>query len=274
MVPRSSVGITLLLAACSLVPLLSAQKNDSLPKIKIYFPSGISIENVWLAYSLFGPNGGRIYIGLQGSSDWPAPSFDPVNGQGHVVEPKSYPDHYYEVITHEDRSRVNHFKALAWTKGCQMMAFDAAIETDDIELPFTCIPLKNITLTGHVKGVDFGGKPSRLTVWYHALQWGYLNVCETLCAISSPGIQILSLAAAEVKSDGSFKIDLPDFAADPIASGDSSAEFELMDYKTNLVSEPEIWKAGLYGLRIAAAYPNDLTFVPFDPKVRPASPAR
>jgi hypothetical protein len=53
------------------------------------------LDNVWLEYGLFGPSGGRVFIGLRESVAWneSVPRFDPVGGQGHIVVPKGDSDY-------------------------------------------------------------------------------------------------------------------------------------------------------------------------------------
>ncbi len=256
----------------------SAQAKSS-PKIRISFPSGISLDNVWLEYGLFGPSGGRVYIGLPGSSAVSGiiPPFDAVGGQGHVVEPKGYPDHYYEVVALEDGNAVDRFKALAWARGCRMVTFDAVVGTEDVVLPFTCTPLKSFALAGHVQRVDFGGQSgSEVSVGYQTfLSCSFLTVCKDgPCFMSCGGMQIPAVATAKINADGTFKIELPNFAVDPFASSDNSAEFEFSlndvvlapgqpNYR-HMPLEPESkdLRSQIGGLKLAATYPSDLILVP------------
>jgi hypothetical protein len=277
MVGRSIAAIALPMLFSSFMSAQASQRSTQAskgpPKIRVAFPSGISLDNVWLGYGLFGPNGGRVYIGLPGSL------FNPVRGQGRVVEPKLYPDHYYEVVALEDGNPVDHFKALAWARGCQMVAFDVAVGKDDTVLAFTCTPLKSITLAGHVQQVDFGGQSPTLTVGFDSvLLLLNLNLCTNGCELNGPELQIPDIATAEVARDGSFKVDLPDFALDPLVSGDSSAEFLFYLTDRQIALEPQAGdlRFAMRGLKVETTYPSNLVFVPrqYNSKPSSASPTR
>jgi hypothetical protein len=105
----------------------------------------------------------------------------------------------------------------------------------------------------------------------------FFTVCENSrgCGISCAGDTILKVATAEVGADGTFKIELPDFGADPIASPVSNTEFVFslkdislapghINYR-QIALEPESndfrSQTGLGGLRIAESYPSGLIFV-------------
>jgi hypothetical protein len=244
-------GIALIVfTAYSLDAQTSANAEDGPPRIKIYFPSSISMENVWLEYTMFSPSGASIYVGLSDSRHLFASRFDPGGNEGHIVEPKSYPDHYYEVAALQDGYPAKRFKALAWSKGCQVVTFDVAVDTTDLALPFTCTPLRNVILTGRVKGIDSDSLPGTITATYN---FDAIAQSETV-------------ATGEVHADGSFKIDLPDFSVDPTLSG-HLGEFQL-DLNHSIVLEPELEEWQMHGLRVASGYPNSLVLVRSTPPVR------
>lgn len=235
------------------------------PKIKIFFPSGISLENVWLVYGLSGPKGRRAYRGLSGSPGWNSamPAFDPHAGQGRTVAATSSADHYYEIVALQDGNSVDHFMAIAWAKGCQMVSFSEVIGTNDLVLPFTCTPLGTVVLTGRLQGIELNGQSTRVTVWYGSIQIPVY--CDRLCVWDGPGQNIPNIASAPTQPDGSFKIVLPDFAHDPVVSGDPSGHFELnlKNPHKSIVPLSEDWQTQELGdLRVSSSYPSDMVFVP------------
>lgn len=244
------------------------------PKIKISFPPGISLEKVWLEYELFGPTDGRLYGGLTGSKAWTIPPFD--RGQGHIVEPQSF-DHYYEIVGLQDGQPVNRVKAMAWTKGCQIVTFDFAVGTTDVVFPFTCVPLKTIPLVGHIQRVDFIGKPDSLRLDYQSTKLPFF-FCEGFCKIIGPALRIPEVASATIAADGFFKVNIPDFAGDPFFSGDSSAELELSLTSSYMRVGPvaQDVRSKENGLKIASSYPSEMVFVPFQlgSKMPSGTPAR
>ena len=68
-------------------------------------------------------------------------------------------------------------------------------------------------------------------------------------------------------ADGTFEIDLPDFAADSVASGSEGGaelQFVLREVKGNTVAflapETETLRTITRGLKIVPSYPQDLVF--------------
>jgi len=254
-------------------PHTSSPSTQIPPTIKISFPRGISFENIWLEYGLYGPTGdGRNYNGLTGSKsisqlDW---------GQGHIV----VPDHSYEIVALRDGRPVNRFKALAWTRGCQVVTFDSVVAATDVVLRFSCVPLKRIPLAGRIQQVDFIGNPSSLRVGYlpSTLDRFFCDSLDPPCRIEGPPLQILEVATATIAFDGSFKVNVPDFAEDPFFSGDSNAEFELTLTSSYMRVGPEAenLRSEENGLKMASSYPSEIAFVPFHlgSKIPSGTPAR
>jgi hypothetical protein len=143
---------------------------------------------------------------------------------------------YYGVSFHADHSFVEvpttteRFTALVWAPGCTMKHFDVPVEKSDITLQFACDPLSTIPFNGRVKGIEVGDSAT-ISVSYTAV-----GICmwlddpdtkKNMFCCSCGGPQIWRIASAAVAPDGTFKLDLPDFGADPIVSGDGSAELEF-----------------------------------------------
>jgi hypothetical protein len=158
---------------------------------------------------------------------------------------------FFEIPAETDR-----FKALVWAPGCQMKHFDIAVEKSDIDLQFACEPLKTVRLLGRVKGVEIG---QNITVSANYMALGtcvWMDACKGPCMIHCGGPQIMSIATADVASDGSFKMDLPDLSADPIVANDPSAEVE---FRLNGVKQiPLLQPEGSQGttIKVAPSYPD------------------
>jgi len=197
------------------------------PPVKIIFDKSIPCDSVWIAYGVFSPHGGG-----HTSFDMPKPSRP-----------------YYEVwAALGDRVRI-----LVWAPGCMTKEFDLQFGGANGELEFTCDTLKNVTLAGRVRQVDMGGKSATISVAYDA-QWPcfFLTYCkERFCQVSCAW-QGIPIGTARVESDGTFKFELPDFSADPIAA-DGAFSFFIHTGKRTV---------SLESLRTAPSYPGDLTLVP------------
>jgi hypothetical protein len=161
----------------------------------------------------------------------------------------------------EIQAATDRFKALVWAPGCKMKEFDVPVESSDIELQFACDPLKTVTYRGRLKRGEQSGRET-ITANYMAF-----GTCVWMDAHTKPsfvhcgGPQIVDIATADVATDGSFKIDLPDFSADPIVSGDSTAEIEFRLNHSTLL-RPESSNSPQFG--ISATYPIETTFVPVE----------
>jgi hypothetical protein len=222
----------------------SSQTDRQLPKVRIVFADGVPYEKVWVGYGLFGPGGGRR------SFDVPRPSGAP----------------FYEVEPVVNGEAANRFKALVWAPGCKMKEFDVSLGTSNVELTFACEALKSVTLVGRVEQVDLGGKSGTISVAYDTVgPCLFLDTCTGGCPINCVGPPMPGIATAKLEADGAFKIQLPDFSADAIASGYSDAGFRFLVHGTQWVQmEPESkdFQSPSRGLRIASSYPRGLVFLP------------
>jgi hypothetical protein len=159
-----------------------------------------------------------------------------------------------------------------WTPGCKVKQFDVRVEKADIELQFGCEPLADITFFGRVKGADVAG--TKISVSYGGTKTcGWIGEDQTgsLRFIDCIGYQIVGIATAAVTPDGTFKMELPDFSADPIISDDSSSElaFGISGLKGVWLLQPEPTKrlsTKTMSIGVAPSYPGEITFlaVPFD----------
>ena len=237
-------------------------------KIRVAFPEGISTDDVWLAYGLYTP--GRIgrFIGLEG----PAArvkrfAVSPVSGQGHVVTPRDSPA-FYEIDALLGGERVERFQALVWAPGCKMMYFDVPAIIGDVEEHFVCSASREVALAGRVRGSHLEEKAATVWVSYYAGLSGcfLLHTCDKGCPINCFGTTILDIASATIGTDGSFKVELPDFSNDALVSrgGDVGFLFSVGENReSHICLEPESPEARflLGGLKIAPSYPGDLIFL-------------
>jgi len=166
------------------------------------------------------------------------------------------------------------FRALVWAPGCNMKHFDVPVEKSDIEMQFACDPLYTVPFYGRVKGVEVGSS-ARISLSYTAIgtcRWldGWTAASKKMFCCSCGGPQIWGIATAAVAADGTFKMELPDFGAEPIVSGDSSAEleFRISGLQGYFILEPQPSKGvetTAASIGVAPSYPEEVTFlaVPF-----------
>ncbi len=221
---------------------MSAQDGQAL-KIKIVFPEGLT-EKASMTY-------------LRRDEE-----------QGHSRR-------YYGVSFHADRSFVEvpptteRFTAMVWAPGCKMKHFDAPVEKSDVTLQFACDPLGTVPFYGRVTGVEVGDS-AKISVSYAAVgscMWlDDPDAKKNMFCCSCGGPQIWRIASAAVAPDGTFKMELPDFGADPIISADSSAEleFRISGLKGNFILQPQPAKGietKAVSIRVAPSYPAEVTFL-------------
>lgn len=243
--PHITVRVIRMLAAFVLLGTL-AQALDP-PKVRIHFPEG-HVAGAAMTYALHVSEPGHYYthFGVKMASD----------------------RSFFEIPAETDR-----FKALVWAPGCQMKQFDVAVQRSDIELQFVCDPLKTITLFGLVKRVEIGQSVT-VSLNYTAFSTCvWIDACKDMCVIHCGGPQITDIAVADVSSDGSFKMDVPDLSADPLVEHDSTAEleFRLTGVKNVPLLQPEGSKATT--IEVAPSYPK-IVLVPVKWEDFPKKPAQ
>ena len=190
---------------------------------------------------------------------------DAVPGNGH---------RYYGVTFHADHSFVEvpatteRFTALVWAPGCKMKHFDVPVEKSNITLQFACDSLGTVPFHGRVKGVEIGNS-AEISVSYTSMEtcmWlDDPDGKKTSFCCNCGGPQIWRIASAAVAPDGTFKMELPDFSADPIVSGDESAELEfriggLKDYFILQPQPPKGIETKATSIGVASSYPSEVTF--------------
>lgn len=165
------------------------------------------------------------------------------------------------IRTERENKIATSFRAIAYAPGCEFVT----IKVDDLssstrEAEFQCQRLSTTLFQGRVPASVMNGKDLQVQVLYvcnwagKALGFGHVAV--------SP----LVVAKVRVDTDGTFAIDLPDFAADPLWSSmadDAGLTFELIDAATgnqlNTLVPPQDISSGI-ALKVASTYPNQVEF--------------
>jgi len=151
------------------------------------------------------------------------------------------------------------FNAFAYAPGCQFVTFTAEdLASSTRQGDFTCQKLPTVQLRGKI-ALPAGDHQMQVESMYVARWAGKF--------FSVPGLSISPLAVtkATVDADGSFVMDLPDFANDPLwntLSKDATLMFFLADTSTGhrvagLKAPVALSRAG--NLKVAATYP-EVTF--------------
>jgi hypothetical protein len=182
---------------------------------------------------------------------------------------------YFGVTFHADHSFVEvpatteRFTALVWAPGCKMKHFDVPVEKSNITLQFACDSLSTVPFHGRVKGMEVGDS-AEISVSYTSMEtcmWlDDPDGKKTRFCCSCGGPQIWRIASAAVAPDGTFKMELPDFGADPIVSGDESAEleFRIGGLKDYCILQPQAAKGietKAASIVVAPSYPSEVTFL-------------
>jgi hypothetical protein len=227
--------VRLLTISSLLIAALSAQGGRPL-EITFHLPSGHS-EEAFLAYEHHEPGGGQIHAGASLPPDHP----------------------FVEIPAASDR-----FKAQLWIPGCKMQRFDVPVDKSDITLQLVCDPLSTVPFRGRVTGVDVGDS-ARISASYMSMDLCmWLSGCDLKkrCGGSCLGWQFNLIASAAVSSNGTFKIDLPNFAADEIGS-EADIDFHISGVKERVLLRPEPAtgiQTKTLSIGVAPSYPSEVTF--------------
>lgn len=226
------------------VPWFAHAHGRALPRVVITLPAGVSSEKVVLDYVLYGSFGADGSYGL-------------LSAQAST----------YTIYASSSHGKVAaKIKIIVWAPGCKFQTFDISLdEHSDIQQPFLCAPLPNVTVNGQLRlSRIVPGNPTEITFHYLA-GWACRFFGFADCMVPQ-----FDMGAAVPNAEGSFEIVLPDFSADPVATemdGDEEFSLTLRETKTwNLVTflEPESIDVRTPGrnLRVQSAYPKSLAFLP------------
>ena len=163
-----------------------------------------------------------------------------------------------KLVIHADSSgkTPKTFNAIAYAPGCQFVTFTAEdLATSTRQGDFQCQKLPTVELRGKVT-LPAGGQQLQVESMY-VVRWAGKF-------FSVPGLSISPLAVtkATVDADGSFVMDLPDFANDPLwntLSNDATLMFFLTDQASGhrvagLKAPAALSRGG--NLKVAANYPE------------------
>jgi hypothetical protein len=165
------------------------------------------------------------------------------------------------IMTEQQNKAATSFKAIAYAPGCQFVTFSVDdLSTSNRQGEFQCQKLPTTLLQGRVALSGTEGKDLQVQVLY-VCNWAtqFFNM--------GPGaISPFSLIKAPVAADGTFSVELPDFASDPLwpsFSKDAFLSFYLVDANTghplNALAPPAALSQGSL-LKVAATYPSETVF--------------
>jgi hypothetical protein len=155
-------------------------------------------------------------------------------------------------------------KLFAWAPGCRIETFDIPLQALDAQESYSCTPLSTVTLVGQIDDATLARrKRAEIHVDYLA-GWA----CDFF-GLADCMVPQISLGTANVDANGGFEIDLPNFAADPIASDSkfrSQFQLVLREVKTwnpiaFLSPESRMLRTPGGALRPATSYPQLMGFV-------------
>jgi hypothetical protein len=164
------------------------------------------------------------------------------------------------IRTERESQAATGFRAIAYAPGCEFVT----ITVDDLassnrEAEFQCQKLPTTLLQGRISTAGFEGKDLQVEVLY------VCNWAAQFFNIGSGAVSPLVLTKVPVATDGTFAIDMPDFAADPLWSSfgqNAALVFTLRDASGNVLGTlaPPSDLASGTSLKVAGAYPSEMEF--------------
>lgn len=161
------------------------------------------------------------------------------------------------IRTEVENKPATSFRAIAYAPGCQFVV----INVDDLSASnrqgqFECQALRTTLLQANVATTGLAGKDLQVEVLY-SCDWA-----SDFFKIGHTAVSPLSLAKVQVGTDGSFAVELPDFAGDPLwstLSSNATLKFFLVDAsKGQRLSQltPPADLANGDSLKVASSYPH------------------
>lgn len=165
------------------------------------------------------------------------------------------------IMTEEGTKQANSFKAIAFAPGCQFVTFTVDdLSNSNRQGDFECQKLPTTPLQGKIDVSRLQGKELQVEVLY------VCNWASQFFKLGSGAVSPFSLTKTQVATDGTFSIELPDFAGDPLwssFSNNSFLSFHLIDAGTgqslNGLVPPSAMSQGSL-LRVAPSYPGETLF--------------
>lgn len=149
------------------------------------------------------------------------------------------------------------FRAIAYAPGCQFVVVSVDdLSTSDRQSQFECQKLATTLLQANVPTSGLAGKDSQVEVLY-SCDWA-----SDFFKIGHGAVSPFSLAKVQVGTDGSFAVELPDFAGDPLwstLSNNATLKFFLVDaskgQRLSALTPPADLANG-DSLKVASSYPH------------------
>ena len=152
------------------------------------------------------------------------------------------------------------FRAIVYSPGCQFATITADLSAGVRQSDFQCQKLSTTPLHGHATVSQFAGKDLQVEALYN-VRWAGQFFGVPRLAISP-----FSVGKVKVADDGSFALDLPDFASDPLwnsLSHNATLTLVLVDASNGerlaRLTGPRDLSLGS-SLKIAASYPSEINF--------------
>jgi hypothetical protein len=218
------------------------QNSTNCPTVSISLPANIPSETVQIRYFLIGSFG----------------------GYGSFIEPRPN-QRDYEIDASAERKAADSVKILVYATGCKIQTFDLELtHLPNPKVRFVCEVLPQIRIDGEIPNDLTHHENAELVVSYMVF-WA-----NHFFGIADGAVTEFPVAKTRPDSDGSFRVDIPDFSADNTGStysGGASLRFTLRDSKTlnpiafNLNPEQAEYQSKTHELRILSSYPAGLKFV-------------
>ena len=163
------------------------------------------------------------------------------------------------IRTEHENQLATSFKAIAYAPGCEFVTISVDDLTATREGKFECQKLSTTPLHGRIPTSALQGK-EQVEVLY-VCDWA-----ERFFNMGRGAVSPLVIAKVPVSEDGTFSIDLPDFASDPSwasFSNDATLKFYLVDPGTGRPVNELVAPASLTqgnNLKIAISYPSEMQF--------------
>ena len=156
---------------------------------------------------------------------------------------------------------ANGFRAIVFAPGCQLGAIKADLASGTRQSDFQCQKLGTTPLHGRATVSRFAGKELQVEALYN-VRWA-----GQFFGVPRLSISPITLGKVKVADDGSFALDLPDFASDPLYAGlahNATLTIVLIDAangeRLGRLSAPRDLSLGS-SLKVAASYPSEISFV-------------
>src|SRR5215813_3728033 len=233
---RPLVLVVVLLASLLCCVVAQESAHEKLFTITVAPPT--SPKNVQIRYFLTGEFG-IISSGTTAS-----------DGKGQIV-----------IRTEVESKQAKTFRAIAYAPGCEFVTISVEdLSTSNRQGQFECHPLRTTLLQGRVPAAQLAGQDSQVEVLY-SVDWA-----PEFFQIKHGAISPLTLTKVQVATDGTFAVELPDFAGDPLwpsLSKDAVLMFFLVDAKNgqrvSTLAAPADLSIGHY-LKVASNYPGEVQF--------------